>query len=102
MTRGAAGSAIAAPAPEDDPDLAAVVEAWPELPEALRPASWRWSRPPREKRLRAIACKDRVPSARAIAFSRPLAHDPIDVCVVEFELVILCDERRSTFFPDQR
>ena len=27
------------------PDLAAVADAWPTLPEALRPGSWRWSRP---------------------------------------------------------
>jgi len=27
---------VVAPAPEDNPDLAAVVEAWPGLPEALK------------------------------------------------------------------
>ena len=32
-----------------DPDLAALVAAWPGLPEALPPASWRWSRPLRGK-----------------------------------------------------
>ena len=33
----------------DDPGLAAVVEAWPDSPRRSRPASWRWSRPQRER-----------------------------------------------------
>ena len=35
-TRGATRVCVVAPAPEDNPDLAAVVEAWPDLPEALK------------------------------------------------------------------
>ncbi len=35
-TRGATRVCAVAPALEDNPDLAAVVEAWPHLPEALK------------------------------------------------------------------
>ena len=35
-TCGAIRVCVVAPAPEDNPDLAAVVEAWPDLPEAIK------------------------------------------------------------------
>ena len=35
---GAESGALAAPKPPSDPDLRAVVEAWPELPDAVRVA----------------------------------------------------------------
>jgi len=35
-TRGVTRVCVVAPAPEANPDLAAVVEAWPDLPEALK------------------------------------------------------------------
>jgi len=35
-TRGATRVCVVAPAPEDNPELAAVVAAWPGLPEAIK------------------------------------------------------------------
>src|SRR5271157_1689626 len=46
-TRGATCVWIVAPAPEDNPDLAAVVEAWPHLPEGLKAGIGAMSEPHR-------------------------------------------------------
>jgi len=35
-TGGATRVCVVAPAPEDNPDLAAVVDAWPDMPEVLK------------------------------------------------------------------